>query len=1481
MDIKIILLTSIPVVVAFMSSIISQQIALHFTKQMINQYTDDLFENQIMLSSLSTQILSYRLSKEVYKFPAYLQQINSYYLKIIQGKVNYNPNHFQALTNVFLLYYQQEDPILTNMSLKDPFLVNSWYIKGKTKINQLDPQERRSLFNSTLLSPLIKTIGYYNQFKFSNLSVQTIPYQQVILGTTQSGLLFSNFLNSSLKVSNQQADDMDLFQYDPRQRFWYLNSLNQTSFFMNPPDVSVGMVTPYLSQFACEKLSIYNQQTKQEEIHHVQCIEAMLSNIQYFFQNVIYSSKQYYIIDPRTLSVIYDSNKQQQYSSYSSIDNFYNVELKYLQDQKEAQSFLDLINTNYNKWVFQTTENYTSIAQMIDLSQQHMIFDYQRNQSKYKVIINPIIGYDDIPKYLISDSNKHLQQLEYVYLQINIISDEDLRAQGDELISFSQSLFLIIQIAVGVITLFFIIAAIYCQIQIKNLIYQPIIHLANILKQINQLKKMVDISDIILEYGRNADEIFLSFETNMLYSSFYELFQLIQYTSENFYIENESATLISLSKRVDFFKKFENYYAVGIIHNNIGNILLNQQHYFEALENFSLSIMYAKYEIQQSLIENPQLLSFHELQKYCFKDIVHNQSQNINESKNINIQETQNFEKFTEKKKKTLSNQAKKSEYSKNNNLITQDSQAEQNQKKQINQNNLIFQSKLNEQKSISGFKEFIEQNEEKGDINLIVEQIESLCFRKFNYISALIAFQEDLDHKKHEFNHFNFWPEIKSLVQYLLRLSDLLPRKQNLQVLSYCIISKCYFRLFQNTKAEQKLVEVQQILKYLQIKSRKEDDLSSRQKKQSETHQFKKKRSSTLIKENIHGILAKSPFNSKKNFFVKTPLKQQNRKTSIQQFCDQNEQNKVITIATSPFSHSPSKKKKTENEIQSQQIGNVKRNSIKKNEMNSFNLIQKKEGRRKSQNAQKHSHSSSQLIKYLKDKKKQSSLINLTYEILSQYFQFTCAEYLLFKNKYKSSSLILTQMLEKNKNLMSHMPFKIVYKLNQIFSYFNIQDKFLCEEYSRFNNETQVQVVFSLETNAFVSSQYPQNKLDQSQILFDQGKQNDLLILNELIKSVLTNKHDKLAIHIVKKEEKYIQQYMELLDMQQIQQFHDNLFNELYQIISHKINQSQKSFKIQEISNFYEKQGILISSQQNDSFQIFNTSLENIYNNNQKEFMEFSKINNTKYHQKYKFISQVNDLNIGHQKQENSNNTPNQNDSYIDLIQNNKESVIQQKTDFIIFQDLNQTQTDENGGLKLNLDKKINAINQIDSDTEYQQKYADSSSIDLNASIRQIKLDILQEKNSLFHYFVRQALNQLISEQIKYKYTEHLFSLNHTKPKKIDQNDHFFNKKQLKSLQQKKTLKFIVFLTEQIGIIQNDLFRSLCEILVQFNIQILIIPHKKGTSFLEQSQNLTYTFKEKEVIKVFYEVTKLNSYISFQRNQFTKYTYMSFIQNF
>ncbi|EWS72085.1 hypothetical protein TTHERM_000247039 (macronuclear) [Tetrahymena thermophila SB210] len=130
----------------------------------------------------------------------------------------------------------------------------SQFQQNATEINQLEISAQEILKNCSYLSPLLRAIGNQNQLNLPFSNYSRIPYQQIIQSTTQDGILFSNFLNSSLSTVDDPNCYKGIFKYDPRCRFWYMNNLNQTSFLMNPPLVSVGRVTPYLSQFGQQNL---------------------------------------------------------------------------------------------------------------------------------------------------------------------------------------------------------------------------------------------------------------------------------------------------------------------------------------------------------------------------------------------------------------------------------------------------------------------------------------------------------------------------------------------------------------------------------------------------------------------------------------------------------------------------------------------------------------------------------------------------------------------------------------------------------------------------------------------------------------------------------------------------------------------------------------------------------------------------------------------------------------------------------------------------------------------------------------------------------------------------------------------------------------------------------------------------------------------------------------------------------------------------
>ncbi|EAR84023.3 transmembrane protein, putative (macronuclear) [Tetrahymena thermophila SB210] len=640
---KLIAVLIFPVILIFLIAISSQQIALLYMEQYVQEYG---------------------LSREIYKIPVYISMLNSLHDKITEGHVILNNKNRPSIVNQMLLYQSKLTPELSKLAFKNTIFVNSWFQQNVTQIDQLDVQGQ----------------------------------------------------NSSYQFCKQ------LSQFKTRY-------LNHTSIFMNPPKISLAAVPPYLSQYTCQMAN----------------------------------SKQYYVIDPRSLSIFFNSKKQYNYTNITQADDFYNIELQYLQDQDQAQQILKYIQDNYNKWVFsQKNNSYVNILQMIDLSQQVEVMDYIRNGTTYKAIFNPVIQYDQIPKIVTKYTQQQGLQLQYAYLQINIISDYELKTQTNMILSFFSNIFIGVQITLALISIIFLIITIILAFQIKKQITYPIIKMKETLEEINQLKEFVEISTIIKKYEERSDLILLSKETYLLYQSFLDLFEMIQYTSESFFIENEGKTLISLSKKADFFIKFKNYNAAGVTHNNIGNILLNQEHFFQALEHFSLAIMYAKYEISAYQDCNPDSYYNEFLYQYSYREYTNNivgaqrQRQKLSISQNF-IKSKIHFPRsyqFSTEKQQSYDYAHDQAQLGLNKKNIS------------TSQKTSSPQGRLRKSRKISKeTKTKIEDIFQQQNLGKTIQSLKKL--KQQNYIATLIAFQEKQDSASNQqegVKGFNFWKEINQI---------------------------------------------------------------------------------------------------------------------------------------------------------------------------------------------------------------------------------------------------------------------------------------------------------------------------------------------------------------------------------------------------------------------------------------------------------------------------------------------------------------------------------------------------------------------------------------------------------------------------------------------------------------------------------------------------------------------------------------------
>ncbi|EAR84022.2 tetratricopeptide repeat protein (macronuclear) [Tetrahymena thermophila SB210] len=1044
---------------------------------------DEVIINNLYRPSTVNSVLQYQqkqapdLAKLAFK--------NKQYINSWQPFQHYSKT---STLNIYFLAIEQQIKIFATecsftILFKPQFLskcvnISLMYQQNATQIDQLDILGQEILYNLTRLIPFLNTIQYQSRLNISR--VVTIPYSQLSVFSNLQGISLTNFANSTLG-SKLDSDTCykGKFVYDPRCRYFYLNSLNHTSIFMNPPRISLASVPSYLSQITCQMVKSYNKYTQKIENSNVQCIEAMLSNIYNYFQNIIQSSKQYYVIDPRTLSIFFNSKNQYNFANMTQADNFYSAELQYLQEQDQAQYIQKFINDTYSQWIFSKENNsYVNMLQMFDLSQQVVVKDYKRNGTTYKIIFNPVIQYDQIPKVITKYTKEQGLQLQNAYLQINIISDEDLKTFTNQLLSFFSNVIIAVQITLAIISIIFLIVAIYYAIQIQKLITLPIIRMKKTLEEINQLKELVDISQVIKQYEQKADIIFLSQETYLLYQSFLDMFEMIQYTSESFFFENEGKTLISLSKKVEFFTKFQNYSAAGVTHNNIGNILLNQEHFFQALEHFSLSVMFAKYEFSTYYQNNPYSSYASLLQEYSYTGYINHQaevqeqsSRNSSISQKIIYKKTSFSKSRQPSKEKRVSNEIQelntsgqiqknesqsckvsttKTHFNKQSKKQNQEYKKEQNLTKTQQIFKLKRQSKYSKNVQNAKFSESIlKQSEEKHQIQ---ELVLNLFYRQQNYIVTLIAFQESLNSPSSKLNNqnsFNFWKEIKHLIDEQLKLIDYFPEIQYLKVSMNCLISKCYYNQFKYEKTKKKYKEVEIILINLEkMYEQKEKELPT----QTEN--------STLHKEIVFDF---------------------RNKTQLQQFNEleyQQQQQDTPKKHISNFMKMKQSQMNTPNHIIldiSEKISNTSINIQYSNSENiNQDVLKKRISSTKNTSEQKLLLNQSQFLKKI-IQNQQNKLLEITQsnnltinrtnlQTLKQYFQFNRSEYFIFIKNYKKAAEILTELYESSQYMTSNFPFRIVYKLKHIFDSHKIQDLSLLQEYSRFNKNISLQIVISLE---------------------------------------------------------------------------------------------------------------------------------------------------------------------------------------------------------------------------------------------------------------------------------------------------------------------------------------------------------------------------------------------------------------------------------
>ncbi|KAL4479941.1 hypothetical protein ABPG74_020457, partial [Tetrahymena malaccensis] len=1061
---------------------------------MIQNLTDQMFRQQVDFSKQFTSTISFQISNQIQRMSSYIYIINNFYSKAIEGKVKGNPKHISSYVNLIKLLSSQNNTYLTNVMQNNPFSLTSWYHKNFTQISKLDEKGKSVLQTFQLITPLMRAIDIDNQFFYQG--VRKLQFQDTVFGMQEQGI----FISQASKFPNtDNSDNQDcgpgLFKYDPRCRFWYQNALQYKSLSQNKPDF---LYYGGLAQNLCQKSLYFDQQLQQNLLHHVMCFTFPLNNTSSYFQNFVKSTKQLYMIEPLSQTIVYDSKHQM---INFEVLNFQETELQYLQDRSQAQNLNNTLNKLYSKFVIDEVHQ----IKQIDLSQYYKnitTIQYQRNGSDYTVILNPIHVIAKVPPN-------------------NIIDDKD-------------------------------------QISIDQ-------------------DKQIDLLNIFDDKSLKPYDFFSSKETKELYESFINVFQILVYTTDNFFCVNETLILLRLSKELEYFKQFQNISAVGITHNHIGSILISQQHYFQAMEHFSQSILFAKYEIQNYCKSIQDPFDLNVLHSFCFhqknhlKIINHNYEQKkilkqSNSFSNKYIESPIKFTKestsmirfqqstaiaqdFVEQTKLELEsvrksnnqlnsqdssfrygfNKIHKQSQTKNNKISDEiDSQHNQlNYLNKVNQNSqLCFQQRIQSKET----KFRIQNSSIKKQPSQLSQQstqlLKNLFYRKKNYVIALIAFQEDFEDnltKKDSQLLFNFWDEIKILLKELIQISQYLPNQIQNKIELKIQIAKSYFKQNNFMKSNQIISGCEKELCDVQFQmnfKRQINKKNSNYTQQSEQKKYRK--ISENLRQNRHFTICQEQINlsqkRSKSFHSKMKFTNQQQKDATQILSIN--KNNSLTFLPKYITYSPERKqakRQTDNSLKNDQSydhffknPSIQNFRIQKQNILCFNQWQSckngpcslKDIQSNNQiddkifvdQNQQNEFTLTQFDQNVQNYYEENEFANLSLSCSQLQFliNFAKAEQAIQQQDYYTGASILTQILEEQKTFMSHQPFQIINKLLQIFQKYKIFSQDLVKISDKFNPQIQqkVGIVFGLQKDE--NSQQKQLNIIQTLLDVDSNMQND-----------------------------------------------------------------------------------------------------------------------------------------------------------------------------------------------------------------------------------------------------------------------------------------------------------------------------------------------------------------------------------------------------
>ncbi|KAL4480367.1 hypothetical protein ABPG74_020883 [Tetrahymena malaccensis] len=546
---------------------------------MIKDFSQNLFDDQIYNSKIFNVAVVQSINSQVQKIAWHLNMITQLQEKQLQSQVRVNKNFKPALL-YSLIQENNDNKQVISIFRRNPPLVSSWMQSNYNQTQKLNETSKEQIYLSSHIDFMLRSIKYDdNQENF-----RWMQFTSMFFGFSSDGMLYGPGTNGTIKgfvVPPGCPYNVQPFLFDIRCRFYYQPTVNNISITVFPPSINFNKVF-YFASNICQRIKKYQSQDPNSEssVYGILCSTLNLKLISTYFVNFSKNSIYQRLLDPRQLSLVYDSNL---YINQTTL--LQDVETNYLQDQQQAQYYLEQINAN-SKFILQETDN-INLSNPFYNSQN--TFQYNRNGTECFVILNSIQMIDKIPKQetqkSINPAKKY--QLKNVFLFTDVLSKKNMLVYAQNLedtIIFYNKIFL--YTSWGIIFLILFVQIIY-SIQIGFSILEPVIHLRNIIDQIKILNQkqpkqqsilisnrtLSDVEDEILiddQLDRDFDGYCLSSETQDLLNSFQNMFQTLKFTTKKLFGNNQSTSLLNLNDQLSHFKQFGNLRALGICYNNIG-----------------------------------------------------------------------------------------------------------------------------------------------------------------------------------------------------------------------------------------------------------------------------------------------------------------------------------------------------------------------------------------------------------------------------------------------------------------------------------------------------------------------------------------------------------------------------------------------------------------------------------------------------------------------------------------------------------------------------------------------------------------------------------------------------------------------------------------------------------------------------------------------------------------------------------------------